>query len=115
MSTFSIPSFSAPSRAPSSRSRDLAGVAGRSTASVRTRYRRQTAALMLGTTVVGLWMALAAPSISPVTPVAPPAMFGAADPAAGGPATDPTAPARRNNLLAGDGPEGRGGFGGHRR
>jgi hypothetical protein len=115
MSAFSVPSLSTASLAPSPNSRNLAGMAGRSTASVRTRYRRQTAILMLGTTVVGLWMALAAPSISPVAPVAPPAVFGAAGPVTGGSATDPTAPLRRNDRFAGDGLRGSYGFRGHRR
>jgi len=113
MSAYLESPFSNASPAPSSFSRSLAGVGGRSTASVRTRYRRQTAVLMLGTTVVGLWMALAAPSVSPVTPVTPPAVLGAADPAAGS-ATDSTVPPRRSRQLAGDGPRGRDGFGGRR-
>lgn len=110
MSASSVPPpFSTASSAPS---RSLAGIALRSTASVRTRYRRQTAALMAGTTVVGLWMALAAPSVSPVA--VPPPVFSAAAPASD-PSIDPPSPAGRSGQLAGNGPRGRDGFGGHRR
>jgi len=112
MSAFSVPPLASSSVAPSS-SPQHSGVRGRSTRSVRIRYRRQTAALMVGTTVVGLWMALAAPSISPVTPVAPPAVFGAANPSTGS-ATGSTIPVRRNHQLGGDGPRGRDRFGGRR-
>jgi hypothetical protein len=111
VSAFSVPPpFSTASSAPS---RSLAGIASRSTASVRTRYRRQTAALMVGTTVVGLWMALAAPSVSPVA--TPPPVFSVAAPA-GGSTVDPPAPApARRNDQPGGGPRARDGFGGHRR
>lgn len=115
MSAFFVSSLSTASPAPAPTAQNLAGVAGRSTASVRSRYRRQTAVLMLGTTFVGLWMALAAPSTSPVTPVTPPAVVGVGNPGAGDPPTGPTAPLRRNGQLTGDGPRGRDGFEGHRR
>ena len=99
MSAFSVPPPS--STASSARSRSSAGTVLLSTASVRTRYRRQTDALMAGTTVVGLWMALAAPSVSPVaTP--PPAHSTAAR--AGGSTIDPAAHARRNDRFPGGGP-----------
>jgi len=112
MSAFSVLPLSSASLTPSS-SRHLAGVGGRSTASVRTRYRRQTAALMLGTTVVGLLMALAAPSVSPVTSVTPQAMVASVNSASGS-ANDLLAPARRNRQFTGNGPRGRDGFGGRR-
>lgn len=90
--------------------RPRSAVRARTTASVRTRYRRQTAALMLGTTVVGLWLGLAAPSVSPVSPVASaPVASGATDPVAG--ATAPTG----GDRVAGDRPQGRDARHGHRR
>lgn len=113
MSASSVPPLPTTSRSPSG-SRDGAGVRSRSTTSIRLRYRRQTATLMLATTVVGLWMALAAPSVSPVTPLSSPAVFGATDPAVGS-TTDLPARARRNDQLGGDGPRGRRASGGDHR
>jgi len=80
-----------------------------STLSVRTRYRRQTAALAVATTVVGLWLGLAAPAVSPVTPVAPPVVVGPADP---GPGT--TAPRTGDGRVVRDAPRGRDGQRGRR-
>ena len=86
----------------------LRGVSARSTSAVRTRYRRQTAALMIGTTVLGLWLGLGAPAVSPVTPTTPPAVVAAADPAAGDTTTDLNGPAREAG-QGGVGPQGDGG------
>src|SRR3954447_6133565 len=88
------------------------GVAARSTASVRTRYRRQTAALMAGTTVLGLGMAFAAPGVSPVPAPTPPAAVGAA---VSGPTVERTAPTSRNDQFVDAGPRGRAPYPGHRR
>lgn len=88
--------------------------AGRSTTSIRTRYRRQTAALMIATTVVGLWMALSAPAVSPVTPLTAPATAGAADPGSV-PAIGGTGPTRRSDQLGDAGLRGRDAYGHHHR
>lgn len=113
MSAVSVPPLSTTPRSSSPSGRRRAGVGGRSTTSVRLRYRRQTATLMVGTTVVGLWMALAAPSVSPVTPVSAPAVSGAAEPGFGA-TTD--LPARtRNDQPGGGDPRGRQGSQGRHR
>lgn len=113
MPAFSLPPSSTAPAAPLPSGRNLAGVGIRSTTSVRRRYRRQTAVLMMGTTVVGLWMGLAAPSVSPVTPLAPPAALEAAGPVTGS-TPETTVPRRGDRQPAGDGSRGRDGFGGHR-
>lgn len=82
--------------------RPASGVLARSTMAVRTRYRRQTAALMIATTVVGLWLGLSAPEVSPVAPVDPPAALGVADPSTGAAADDMLDPTRTHRAGGAD-------------
>ena len=77
--------------------RSASGVSGRSAASVRSRYRRQTAALMIGTTVMGLWLGFNAPTTSPVAPPPAPVVTPADDLAR------PSTPTIRRNPDAGAG------------
>jgi hypothetical protein len=110
-----VPAAPAFSSSPSSSSFAPAdtGLPGRvrslSTVSVRTRYRRQTAALAVATTVIGLWLGLAAPSVSPVTPTTPPVALAPADPGPGA-----TAPRTGDGRVARDAARGRDGQPGRR-